>query len=145
MIKMTLTAEKKLAEALPHGIVVLDAHGTIQWSNKIACLLLSLNSSHSNHINEIITNEIFAEFLGKEDPEDIELYAPHNANIRLSISRRRYLQDQQVLIIRDITHRYRLEKMRQDFIANVSHELRTPLTVFRGYLEVLLDLGSMNE
>lgn len=33
----------------------------------------------------------------------------------------------------------RLEKIRQDFIANVSHELRTPLTVFHGYLESLID------
>lgn len=33
----------------------------------------------------------------------------------------------------------KLEKIRQDFIANVSHELRTPLTVFHGYLEMLID------
>lgn len=33
----------------------------------------------------------------------------------------------------------RLEKLRQDFIANVSHELRTPITVIRGSLEALED------
>lgn len=33
----------------------------------------------------------------------------------------------------------RLEKSRQDFIANVSHELRTPVTVLRGSLEALKD------
>ena len=33
----------------------------------------------------------------------------------------------------------KLEKLRQDFIANISHELRTPVTVMRGSLEALCD------
>ena len=33
----------------------------------------------------------------------------------------------------------KLEKMRQDFIANISHELKTPVTVMRGSLEALVD------
>jgi len=37
----------------------------------------------------------------------------------------------------------RLNKMRQDFVANVSHELRTPLTVIHGYVEALLGLPNI--
>ncbi len=33
----------------------------------------------------------------------------------------------------------KLQKLRQDFIANISHELRTPVTVLRGSLEALWD------
>ncbi|MCL2874505.1 MAG: HAMP domain-containing histidine kinase [Defluviitaleaceae bacterium] len=35
--------------------------------------------------------------------------------------------------------REKLDKLRQDFVANISHELRTPVTVMRGSLEALLD------
>ena len=35
-------------------------------------------------------------------------------------------------IIRDITHRKQVEKLKDSFIGMVSHELRTPLTVMIG-------------
>ena len=44
-----------------------------------------------------------------------------------------------VLVFHDITNLRRLEKIRQDFVANVSHELRTPVSSIKGYAETLLD------
>jgi two-component system phosphate regulon sensor histidine kinase PhoR len=44
-----------------------------------------------------------------------------------------------VLVIHDITELRRLERMRQDFVANASHELKTPLGAIRAYTETLLD------
>ena len=43
-----------------------------------------------------------------------------------------------IAVFHDITRLKRLEKVRQDFVANVSHELRTPLTTIKGYAETLL-------
>lgn len=48
-----------------------------------------------------------------------------------------------VLVLTDITRLRKLEKIRQDFVANVSHELRTPVTSIKGFVETLLD-GAMD-
>ena len=44
-----------------------------------------------------------------------------------------------LLVMNDLTKLNRLEKIRQDFVANVSHELKTPITAIKGYVETLLD------
>ena len=49
-----------------------------------------------------------------------------------------------VLVLRDISEMKRLERMRQQFIANVSHELKTPLSSIKAYTETLLG-GARND
>ncbi len=44
-----------------------------------------------------------------------------------------------VLVFHDVTNLRKLEKVRQDFVANVSHELRTPISSIKGYAETLLE------
>lgn len=44
-----------------------------------------------------------------------------------------------IMVVRDISQRERLERMRRDFVANVSHELLTPLTSIKGFAETLLE------
>ena len=44
-----------------------------------------------------------------------------------------------VLAFFDMTQLRRLERVRQDFVANVSHELRTPLTIIGGFAETLAE------
>ena len=47
-------------------------------------------------------------------------------------------------IVRDITERKRVEKMKNEFISTVSHELRTPLTSIRGSLGLVMS-GTVGE
>jgi two-component system phosphate regulon sensor histidine kinase PhoR len=44
-----------------------------------------------------------------------------------------------VLVLHDITDLRRLERLRQEFVANASHELKTPLSVIKACAETLLD------
>ena len=47
-------------------------------------------------------------------------------------------------VVRDITERKQMEKMKNEFVSTVSHELRTPLTAIRGSLG-LVNSGAMGE
>jgi two-component system phosphate regulon sensor histidine kinase PhoR len=49
-----------------------------------------------------------------------------------------------VLVLHDITELRRLERVRQDFVANVSHEFKTPLTAIQGFAETLLS-GALDD
>jgi two-component system phosphate regulon sensor histidine kinase PhoR len=44
-----------------------------------------------------------------------------------------------VLVLHDVTDLRRLERLRQEFVANVSHELKTPLASIKAYAETLAD------
>ena len=47
-------------------------------------------------------------------------------------------QEKGVLVaLYDITDIRKLEKIRQEFLANASHELKTPLFAIQGYIEAL--------
>ena len=46
-------------------------------------------------------------------------------------------QDEVLVVVRDISDRYKLDRIKDEFISIVSHELRTPLTAIRGALGIL--------
>ena len=50
-----------------------------------------------------------------------------------------------VLVFHDVTDLRRLERMRQDFVANASHELKTPLASIKAYTETLIDWALHDE
>ncbi|WP_214000626.1 ATP-binding protein [Arsukibacterium sp.] len=72
-----------------------------------------------------------------------------SSQFELSLSRTRLAlgdQQYQLLLMRDITSRKRMEKVKNDFVATVSHELRTPLTAINGALGLAISgaLGDLN-
>lgn len=64
----------------------------------------------------------------------------HTAPIQLSSQPKKGV----VVVLHDITELKKLEKMRQDFVANVSHELKTPVTSIKGFAETLLENDGQN-
>jgi two-component system phosphate regulon sensor histidine kinase PhoR len=49
-----------------------------------------------------------------------------------------------MMVFHDVTRLKKLEKIREDFVANVTHEIKTPLTAIIGFIETL-EQGAINE
>lgn len=136
MSALRQSSDQILANFLPDAVFILSKEGQVLWWNNAAIIIFNLAEMKEStfYITDLIDVPISLES-SKRYPIEIDL--PESRRISLSV--RSYLDDHLLLVAQDITPIYRLEQMRQDFLANVSHELRTPLTVIHGYVETLLD------
>ena len=125
--------------SLPYATVVLTENNEIDWANKLAVNLLSIDIKKDRglRIENLIRDPSVHKLLTKHEEKEIELTAPHNNLMKLSLQVIPIEGELKLLIARDISERVNLHQMRKNFIANASHELRTPLTVIAGYLEIM--------
>jgi len=131
------------AEALPEGVVVLDAVNRIQWANPRAQLHLGveLRQDAGAPIVNLVRQPAFVQYLANGDfSEPVIVESQREAAMTLSIQIVPFGVEEKLLMSRDITRLEAVARLRRDFIANVSHELKTPLTVLTGFLETLADL-----
>lgn len=138
-----LQSFRTAAQALPDGVVTLDANGHITWCNAKAQqhLGLKLSTDIDQPLINLVRNPNFLKYMANQQWENpLKISSPRSRSKILSIQLVSYGDQQVLLLSRDITKIEKLERMRQDFIANVSHELKTPLTVLRGFLETIRDL-----
>jgi two-component system phosphate regulon sensor histidine kinase PhoR len=129
------------------GVVVVDAGGRLQRVNQAARRLLgvaesALGAAYGTAIGDAaVVSMIDGASRGHADTTS-ELVL-HGAVARTVVARASAVPADRgggaVLVLHDISDIRRVDRVRQDFVANVSHELRTPLTVIRGYAESLAD------
>lgn len=134
-------------QALPDAIVVLGEEDEIEWANGKAVEYLGIqnNRDQGQRLVNLIRHPSLVRFLrnsseaGAEPESSLELVSPVNNETHLELRLVSFGRNNKLLVARDITKIYRINRMRTDFIANASHELRTPLTVISGYLESFED------
>jgi len=133
----------KITVALPDATVELrPGSDEIEWWNNAASRYLGFHYPRDSgqRISNLIRYPLFLNYLRSGDAQrEIEMPSPVNEDIILRVRVIPYSKNRRLLVARDVTRIQRLERTRQDFVANVSHELRSPLTVVSGYLETLLD------
>jgi len=134
---------RQVARALPDAAVTFNHDGEIELINDAARRLLGLSEPQDlgRPVKNLIRAPQFVEYIERQRFETpLEITSPTHPETTLSISVVPYGErDKHLLLARDTSRLNRLERMRQDFIANVSHEMKSPLTVIKGYVENLLD------
>jgi two-component system, OmpR family, phosphate regulon sensor histidine kinase PhoR len=139
---------RKSADAMDDAVIMTNGAGQMDWWNRAASLLFGFDVDKDRA--QIITNlvrdpEFKAYFEAKDYNDTLEIISPHDPNLIVRIQITLFGEDERLVFAQDITRLNQLEQMRKDFVSNVSHEMRTPLTVIRGYVETMLDSGSVSE
>lgn len=133
---------RKSTNAMPDGAVILDENNEIITANRAAKELAGLKrkKDRGQRVDNILRDPGLVSLLHSGDTEQtLEIPSPVSDGGWLSCRVVPYGADQKLLLLRDVTERIVLNKMRRDFIANASHELRSPLTVISGYLDSIAD------
>lgn len=141
--------------SMVEGVMAVDQAGNIILINSAFEKILGIEKSESTgkSYTEIIRNHEISDIIKFSIKEkkgriaEITAFLPKETILRVQSAYFGAGEDSlsgAVLVFHDITGVKKLERMRQDFVANVSHELRTPLTSIKGYVEALID-GAKND
>ena len=132
------------------GVLLVDGASKITYANSAAIVMLNLPEMYIGRalieINRI--PELQALLRETEQTGDVAFAEIRLGNLEESEAEVTIVpvaageESEYVIVIHDVSHVRKLERVRADFVANVSHELRTPLTSIHGYAETLLNSGS---
>lgn len=146
--RILLREVRKSTNAMPDGAVILDENNEIITCNRAAKQLAGLKrkKDRGQRVDNILRDPELTRLLHSDDYRStVDMMSPVTDGDWLNCRVVPYGADQKLLLLRDVTERIRLSKIRRDFVANASHELRSPLTVISGYLDAIADDEAMPE
>lgn len=138
-----------LVENIGSPLVFIDKKGRIMHSNDLFIKLFRINFLFNQYFNDLMPYDEIKQIV--EKTTRLQTTIRQQIVLNFPIERRHFdvysapilhksgsLRGV-VVVFHDITELKKLEKMRQDFVANVSHELKTPVTSIKGFAETLLE------
>lgn len=141
-----------LADGLDVAVIVGNSQAHILYANRRFGEMFGFTSVLGRSLLEVTLSydleQTFKETVLDGEPRTLEvsLSYPSDRVVIARLWRDPDNPEQAFLSLAEISNLRRLERIRQDFVANVSHELRTPMTIIRSMAETLLDeVGDQSE
>ncbi|MEJ2129716.1 MAG: phosphate regulon sensor histidine kinase PhoR [Woeseiaceae bacterium] len=144
--RQVLKEIRKSTNAMPDGAVILDDANEIAICNRAAKTLAGLKrkKDRGQRVDNILRDPDLTKLLESNDAtQTVDIPSPVRDGDWLNCRVVPYGGNQKLLLLRDVTERIVLNRMRRDFVANASHELRSPLTVMSGYLDTMAEDESL--
>jgi signal transduction histidine kinase/DNA-binding response OmpR family regulator len=126
------------------GVIVVDMQDRLIILNPTARTAFGISGDdyagqeYSNHIRSLEVRELFT---GKSRRAEVALDDGRVFNAHLTpiagVGR--------AVVLQDITHLKKLDRIKSDFVTTVSHDLRSPLTAILGYVELIARSGAVND
>ncbi|TBL74506.1 ATP-binding protein [Paenibacillus thalictri] len=149
-----------MLDTIQEGVQTLHLDGTIMQVNRTMCEMLGYEDANSMNgmpmetffgllRQKVVRSEQLAKFIGdilsgKETASNgyvYEMTEPVKRYVQMYFEPL-YQKNERIgtlLVHRDITKEYEVDRMKSEFVSTVSHELRTPLASVLGFTELLLN------
>ncbi len=134
-----------LADGLEIAVFICDSKGVIEYANRTAMKLFRFTEPQQKSVLAVTLSydveKLISDVAASGESQNAILTLGYPEEF-VGLVRGWAMPphpDRVFVTIQDISDLRKLERVRQDFVANVSHELRTPLTNIRAMAEVLQD------
>lgn len=125
------------------GVLTVDTEGSIIHANPVAEKLLNLskNDSYDSAIIKVKDNMLL-KHLKKNNFHGTDILEQNGETYNVDYAP--FMNNKNeiggvIIVFKNITEQYKIDKLQKEFVANVSHELKTPITTIKSYTETLLD------
>jgi two-component system phosphate regulon sensor histidine kinase PhoR len=139
--------EATILESMIEGVAVISERERVLYSNRAFSQILSLEAMalEDRPLIEVVRHSVLLAVIRealrgkKQESSEIVVGTVRPRSFAVTVAPvRTGGAPGAVLVLHEISELRRLERVRQDFVANVSHEFRTPLTAIQGFAETLL-------